>query len=133
MVGIHANSLLGQNLFNLATNYRFLLSVTGLPYHVEIYEGKTDESDDLLGTCVVMNALKVCQQPNTHYEKGPHHEMPSDRHERHEKKERGSYDFRSLGEIEIVRWSDNAVVTVGSSAYGVEPLGNAKRWMKGKG
>ena len=49
------------------------------------------------------------------------------------KKERGSYDFRSLGEIKIVRWNDNAVITLGSNAYGAEPLGNAKRWMKGKG
>ena len=59
--------------------------------------------------------------------------MPSDGHERHEKKERGSNDFRSLGEIEIVRWNDKAVVSLGSKAYGVEPIGNAKRWMKGKG
>ena len=41
-------------------------SATGLPYHVEIHEGKTDESADPLGTCFVKNALKVCQQPNTH-------------------------------------------------------------------
>ena len=25
------------------------------------------------------------------------------------------------------------MVTLGSNAYGVEPLGNAKTWMKGKG
>ena len=49
------------------------------------------------------------------------------------KKERGSYDFRSSGKIEIVRWNDNAVVTLGSNANEVEPLGNVKRWMKGKG
>lgn len=49
------------------------------------------------------------------------------------KKERGSYDFTSAGGIEIVRWNDNSVVTLGSNAYGVEPLGNAKRWVKGKG
>ena len=41
-------------------------SPTGLPYHVEIYEGKTDEPDDPLGTYILKNALKVCQQKNTH-------------------------------------------------------------------
>ena len=53
--------------------------------------------------------------------------MPSDGRERHEKKERGSSDFRSSGEIEIVPWNDNAVVTLGSNAFGVEPVGNVKR------
>ena len=43
-----------------------LASTTRLPYHVEIFEGKTDEFVDPLGTRVVKNALKVCQQRNTH-------------------------------------------------------------------
>ena len=33
--------------------------------------------------------------------------------------ERGSLDFRSDGNIEIVRWNDNPVVTIGSNAYDV--------------
>ena len=49
------------------------------------------------------------------------------------KNERGSFDFRSDGNIEIVRWNDNSVVTIGSNAYGVQPIGSAKRWIKGKG
>ena len=43
------------------------------------------------------------------------------------KNERGSFDFRSDGNIEIVRWNDNSVVTIGSNAYGVQPIGSAKR------
>ena len=33
--------------------------------------------------------------------------------------------------LETVRWNDNSVVTIGSNAYGVEPVGNAKRWIRG--
>ena len=47
------------------------------------------------------------------------------------KRERGSYDFRSTSNLETVRWNDNSVVTIGSNAYGVEPVGNAKRWIRG--
>ena len=43
------------------------------------------------------------------------------------KNERGSFDFRSDDNIEIVRWDDNSVVTIGSNAYGVQPIGCAKR------
>ena len=42
------------------------------------------------------------------------------------KNERGSFDFRNDGNIEISRWSDNSVVTIGSNAYGVQPIGSAK-------
>ena len=48
------------------------------------------------------------------------------------KKERGSFNFRSDGNIEIVRWNANSVVTTGSNAYGVQPIVSAKRWVKGK-
>ena len=43
------------------------------------------------------------------------------------KNERKSVSFRSDGNIEIVRWNDNSVVTIGSNAYGVQPIGSAKR------
>ena len=49
------------------------------------------------------------------------------------KNERGSFDFSSEGNLEIVRCNDNSVVTIGGNAYGVQPIGNAKRWIKGKG
>jgi hypothetical protein len=46
------------------------------------------------------------------------------------KKERGSYDARldKNSDIVLVRWNDNSVVTLGSNAFGVGPLGAAKRW-----
>ena len=49
------------------------------------------------------------------------------------KNERGSFDFRSDGNIEIVRWNDNSVVTIGRNVYGVDPKGSAKRWINRKG
>ena len=48
------------------------------------------------------------------------------------KNESRSFDFRNYGNIEIVRWNDNSAVTTGSNAYGVQPIGSAKRWIKGK-
>ena len=49
------------------------------------------------------------------------------------KRERGWYDFRSTSNLEVVRLNDNSVVTIESNAYGVELVGNAKRWIRGKG
>ena len=49
------------------------------------------------------------------------------------KNESRSFDFRNYGNIEIVRWNDNSAATTGSNAYGVQPVGSAKRWIKGKG
>ena len=49
------------------------------------------------------------------------------------KRERGSYDFKSTSNLEIVRWNDNSVVIIGSNACRVEPVRNAKRWVRGKG
>ena len=43
------------------------------------------------------------------------------------KNERGYFYFRSDGNTEIVRWNDNSVVTIGSNAYSVQPIGSAKR------
>ena len=39
----------------------------------------------------------------------------------------------SYGKIEIFWWNDNSVVTLGSNAYLVEPVGTIKRWVKGIG
>ena len=43
------------------------------------------------------------------------------------KRERGSYDFRSTSNLEVVRLNDNSVVTIESNACGVEPVVNIKR------
>ena len=48
------------------------------------------------------------------------------------KKERGSFQYKSDGKIEIVRWNDNNVVTFCSNAIGSEPVGQEKCWVKGK-
>ena len=42
------------------------------------------------------------------------------------KMERGSFDYKSDGDIEMVRWHDNAVVTLCSNAFGVEPVRQIK-------
>ena len=138
-----------------------LVSSTGLPYHVEIYEGKSPNAEDVpLGERVVKTALKTCDNPvnhsvffdnffssykllvdldvkgfratgtmrNNRIGKCPLADVSDMK-----KTERGSYDFRSASNLEIVRWNDNSVVTIGSNAYGVEPVGNAKRWIRGKG
>ena len=49
------------------------------------------------------------------------------------KNERESFNFRSDGNIEIVTWSDNSVVTTGSNAYGEQPIGSVRRRVTGKG
>ena len=49
------------------------------------------------------------------------------------RKERGSYDYRSDGKIEIVWWNDNSVLTFKTNAYSVEPIRTVKRWVKGIG
>ena len=46
------------------------------------------------------------------------------------KNKTGSFDFKSDKNIEIVRWNDSSVVTIGSNVYGVQPIGSAKRWIK---
>ena len=42
------------------------------------------------------------------------------------KNERRSFDFND-GNIEIARWNDNSIITIGSNAYGVQLIGSAKR------
>ena len=49
------------------------------------------------------------------------------------KKRKGSFDFKSDGNIEIIRWNENSFVIIESNAYGLQPVGSARRWIKGKG
>lgn len=46
------------------------------------------------------------------------------------KKDRGSFDYRTQGDVVIVRWMDNSVVTVASTDYKVHPLGSAERYSR---
>ena len=42
--------------------------------------------------------------------------------------DRGEYQYFTSGhQIELIRWNDNNVVSVGSNAVSVEPVGNVKR------
>ena len=134
-----------------------LASATGLPYKIEIYQGKsTGDTDESIGTRVVKKALEICENSKDHsvffdnffssYQfitdlgtKGfrATGTMRNDRimknKEIMKKKERGSFEFRCDENVGIVRWNDNSVVTIGSNAYGVEPIENVKRWIKEKG
>ena len=49
---------------------------------------------------------------------------------KNEEKTEGSFNFRSDGNIEIVRWNDNSVVKIGNNAYDLQPTASAKRWIK---
>lgn len=48
------------------------------------------------------------------------------------KNERGTHDYRSEGDVDLVRWNNNSVVTLCSNACGVHLVKPVKRWMKGK-
>ena len=134
-----------------------LVSATGVPYKIEIFQGRTNQgSDETLGIRVVKNGLEFCKNPKVHRVFFDNffssYSLICDlaimgfsatatmRNYRTmncplvdvKKNKRGSFDFRSDGNIEIVRWIDNSVVTIGSNAYGVQPIGSAKRWIKGK-
>ncbi|XP_068212129.1 piggyBac transposable element-derived protein 3-like [Palaemon carinicauda] len=137
-----------------------IASSCGLPYKVTVYEGKTEMCKGPFGTRTVMDCLKVCQVPAsqhiyfdsffTSYDliaelktlgyratgtvrqnriKGCPLKTDTDM----KKTERGSYDYRSDGDVEIVRWNDNSVVTLCSNVAGVEPVRHVKRRVKNKG
>ena len=139
-----------------------LASATGMPYHLHIYEGKpAQKEEETLGSRVVKRALSVCKSADHHSVFFDNFfssykllvdlktmgfratgTMRNDRIQNcplqlvndMKKLERGVHDHRSSADsIEIVRWNDNSVVTLGSNAYGLMPLGQAKRWKKGKG
>ena len=131
-----------------------LTSLTGLPYHVETCEGKSPNTEGIpLGEHVVETALKICNNPvnysvffenffssykllvvldvkgfratgtmrNNRVKKCQLSEVSYMK-----KREKGLYNFRRTSNLEIVWWNDNSVVTIGSNAYGVEPVGNTK-------
>ena len=119
-----------------------LASATGFPYHVTIYEGKSkDATKEPFGTRVAKEALEICTSPQLHsvyfdnfftsyqllldLDKAGFRATGTMRKDRvmkcplegvkKMKSDRGSYDYRNSCVIEIVRWNDNAVVTLGSN------------------
>ena len=136
-----------------------LCSSSGMPYRVNLYEGKsTDQTNEPLGSRVVKNLIFKCISGSQHlyfdhfftfYDlvkdlanmgfaatgtirqnrlKG----CPITPVDTMKKKERGAFDRLSAGNVEIVRWIDNNVVTFCSNAVGSEPVGTARRWTKGR-
>ena len=123
-------------------------------------QGKTKESnDDPLGTRVVNSALEVCKEPKKHVffdtfftsyklvnelntvgfsatgtmRENRSMKFPVMNVAEVKEKECGFYDYRSSGNISLVRWNDNSVVTLCGSAIGVHPIRNVKRRVRGKG
>ena len=127
---------------------------TGLPYRVAIYQGRESggDSDKPLGYRVVTSLLSPFANPSDHHvffdnffslyqlmktlsKKGfkATGTFQADRTngcplkfvKEFTKMERGEYQyFKSGDRIELIRWNDNNVVTVGSNAVSVEPVGN---------
>ena len=145
----------GYKIWMLASN-------TGLPYRVAIYQGKENggDSDKPLGYRVVTSSLSPCANPSDHHvffdnfssyqlmktlsEKGfkatgtfradRTNGCPLKCVKEFKKMDRGVYQYFTSGDhIELIRWNDNNVVTIGSNAVSVEPVGNVKRWKRGKG
>ena len=144
-------------------NLWVLVSSTGMPYNLDIYEGKpADQSEDSLGSRVAKRAIAVCEKSEDHVlffdnffssykllkELGQMGfratgTMRNDRIEYRplvpindmKKMKRGVHDHKSSAadKIEIVRWQDNSIVKVGSNAYGMLPLRKVNRWKKGQG
>lgn len=59
-------------------------------------------------------------------------ECPIAKVETMKKKERGTFEYACQGDVIVVRWMDNSVVTVASTSYGVNPLGSADRYSKAR-
>ncbi|XP_054729248.1 piggyBac transposable element-derived protein 3-like [Anastrepha obliqua] len=57
-------------------------------------------------------------------------ECPIAKVETMKKRERGSYEYASQGDVVVARWMDNSVVTVASTDHKVHPLGTASRYSK---
>ena len=137
-----------------------ICSSSGMPYKVVIYEGKTGNCEGPLGTRVVLDLVSICEDPKRHHIymdnffssynlfmklKELHFRATGTIKENRlngctiinkitmKKKERGTFDYRSQGSLEVVCWNDNAVVTLISNTIGVNPLGKVKRRVKGRG
>ena len=139
-----------------------IASACGMPYKVIIYEGKPSgmNNNDPLGTRVILSCVEVCANPSLHHLyfdnffssydlivqlKGMGFRATGTVRENRtkgcplksvcemKKLERGAYDHKSDGTVEVIRWKDNSVVTFISNAHSLEPLQTAKRWVKGVG
>ena len=137
-----------------------LCSSTGLPYKLEIYQGKVANENGPLGSRVVNNLLSVCETPANHHvfmdnfftsydllaklklegfratgtvRENRLKKCPLVDASIMKKKPRGSFDYQSDSVVTAVRWNDNLVVTICSNAIGVKPLKKVNRCSKGAG
>ena len=63
----YASSLFAENRFAFVYKLWVLSSGTGIPYNVDIYEGKpANATDNPLGARVVKDILKLCNKPENH-------------------------------------------------------------------
>ena len=134
-----------------------LCSHDGYPYNLQIYCGKDGDDKSPLGTRVVMQLLDCVSEPSNHVvyfdnfftsyqlltdlalkgvraigtvrENRTNH-CPLISTANMKKQERGSYDYRSDGQVTCVRWNDNSVVTLASNHTAVKPLQTARRRVK---
>ena len=136
---------------------------TGLPYRVAIYQGRESggDSDKPLGYRVVTSLLSPFANPSDHHvffdnffslyqlmktlsKKGfkatgtfradRTNGCPLKCVKEFKKMDRGEYQYFTSGDqIELIRWNDNNVVTIGSNAVSVVPVGNVKRRKRRKG
>ena len=134
-----------------------------MPYKAEIYQGKNvnDDRGLPLGYRVVISSLSPCETPQKHHVffdnffssyvllvklKGNGFratctfrddrtaQCPLMLKNKMKKEEQGTIDFRSSRDgIELIRWNDNSVVTIGSNTLSVEPIYQCKRWKSGAG
>ncbi|XP_066969104.1 piggyBac transposable element-derived protein 3-like [Macrobrachium rosenbergii] len=135
-----------------------MASSTGMSCYVKIYESKSENqsSKEPLGSRVIRECISACTEPTKHrfyfdnfftsYDivldlKGKeinatgtvrsnrtkHCPLPTAKDVK--KKPRGSYAYRSDGNVEIVTWNDNAVVTLCSNCEGLILLA----WQNGVG
>lgn len=160
--GIHVSSSSEENQFGLDINAGQLLVHVDCFTRLQFMKGKKENHRARvpLGTRVVMDCLNVCETPTYHhiffdnfftsYDLVANLKKPGSRAtgtiranrmqgcvmksvESMKKGDRGSYDYRSDGDIEMVRWNDNSVVNFCSNACGVDPVRQMKRWVKSKG
>ena len=135
-----------------------LCSSDGYPYNIQIYCGKQGEDHTTpLETRVVNHLLACVSDPASHvvyfdnfftsYQLVKDLAVKNiraigtirDNRSSHcpltttavmKKQDRGSYDYRSDGQVACVRWNDNSVVTLASNHVVVKPLKSARRRVK---
>ncbi|XP_042228896.1 piggyBac transposable element-derived protein 3-like [Homarus americanus] len=137
-----------------------MCSADGYPYNFSIYCGKDKSKKELLGYQVVMDMLQPVMNKDEHVvffdnfftshalmidltsngfracgtiRDNRTGKCPLLSKKELEKKERGSYDYRSDDSVLCSRWNDNSIVTVASNYYGVSPMQKVNRWVKNEG